>query len=193
MKLVKTLLAVGALCAFVNQASAISIDGQIKMSGETVLNGPLASATAFTSFSNVKVGPANSTGTYSGVTLGTAVTYTPFTFKPALVPSPVTPLWTFTDAGVTYSFELDTVTVMLQNNRFLNLFGTGTATATGYDATPGVWTFSIDTTSNPTGFNFNFISTTEATPPGVPDGGLTMALLGFALVGVEGLRRRFSK
>lgn len=199
MKLVKTLLAVGALCAFVTQANAISITGQLSMGGEAVLDGPLGSANGFTAFNGEYIVslPAPS-GSYAGIATSIAnqVAYTPFQFDP-MSPSPVNPLWTFTDAGTgwTYSFKLLSVAIITQNPNFLNLLGQGTASITGpgspYDETPGVWSFTID---NPTGaapadFKFNFISTSATTP----DGGLTMALLGFGLMGVEGLRRRFSK
>lgn len=199
MKLVKTLLAVGALCAFVAQANAVSITGQLSMGGEAVLDGPLASANGFTAFNQVYIVPLPApSGSYAGVAAGIPgqVTYAPFQFDP-LTPSPVNPLWSFTDAGTgwTYTFKLSSVSIITQNPNFLNLLGFGTANITGpgspYTETGGVWSFTID---NPTGnapaaFNFNFISTTATTP----DGGLTMALLGFGLMGVEGLRRRFSK
>lgn len=163
------------------------------MGGEAVLNGPLASATAFTAFNGVYIVPApGPSGSYAGVPTGIigAVAYAPFSFNP-LAPVPVNPLWTFTVGPVTYSFKLDSVIVASQSANFLNLLGVGQANITGYDETPGVWSFTID---NPTGaapptFSFNFISTTSATP----DGGLTMAMLGLTLMGVGGLRRRLSK
>lgn len=195
MKALKTLLAVGALCAMVTQANAIPITGSLSMGGEVILNGPLDTATAFTAFNGVQIVPLPApTGSYAGLATGVLgpVTYTPFQFNP-MAPSPVNPLWTFTQAGLTYTFRLDTVSVAGQSPFFLNLLGTGAANITGMDETAGRWSFTID---NPDGastpkFDFNFISTTRVSR--TPDGGMTLALLGMALMGVEGARRRFIK
>jgi len=88
-----------------------------------------------------------------------------------------------------------------------------------FSATSVTWDFSHLAAGQETAFIMTFISTLppvlgvahadDTTPPspwsslavggqlvpvpGVPDGGLTMSLLGFALVGVEGLRRKLRK
>jgi len=188
MKLMKTLLAIGAICAVVAQANAVMITGQIDMNGKATLNSQNLAAATSASFSNVQVGPAAATGSFAVIPLGTAVSYSAFTWNPITVP--VIPLWTLNSGG-TWSFDLNSMTVVAQTSSFLNITGTGVLTATGYDPTPGVWSFSITVAGGQSqaNFDFNFVSTTAS----APDGGLTMALMGFALVGVEGLRRRFSK
>lgn len=184
-------------CAFLSaqSAEAISITGVIDMSGTVVLDSTyLGSATEATSFSGVTVGGIPS-GSFAG-TYGDSVTWAPFGWAPAT--TPVIPLWTFSDAGTgrTYSFDLSTVVVVKQTNKFLNLLGSGTLYISGagpvYDPTPGVWSFAI---SNPTGgahSNFAFTFASSQTAAQVPDSGATLGLLGLSLVGLEGLRRRFA-
>lgn len=171
------------------KAHAVPISGGIAFQGMFELDGGLGDATAFTSFSNVSV--TSGSGSYAGVPVATPVSYAPqpgdpdggFAFNP-LDPSPLSPLWTFTLAGPTdYSFDLISVSVLVQNDFALVLQGTGTAKITGFDDTPGSWNF-MSTGFGPTLFEF-----TNATS--VPEGGSTVALLGFSLLGMETLRRKF--
>jgi hypothetical protein len=169
-------------------AQAIPITGTIDMSGTATLNNTsLGSATAVTAFTGVTVGGAP-TGTFAG-TFGAAVTWSGFSWPSNVL---VAPLWTFVFGANTYSFDLANVTVSSQDNSFLNLMGSGTLHVTGFDDTPGLWSFTI---SNPTGdphANFMFTFANSQTATGVPDGGMTVALLGIAFVGLEGLRRMLS-
>jgi hypothetical protein len=68
----------------------------------------------------------------------------------------------------------------------LSLRGTGTASITGFDDTPGVWILTFNTADN--GVTFSF-SGSSAAVPGVPDGGTTLILFGVAM-SVLGLIRR---
>jgi hypothetical protein len=169
-------------------AQAVPITGSIDMSGTATLNSTfLGSATAATAFNAVTVG-GTPTGTFTG-TFGAPVTWGAFTW-PSNVP--VNPLWTFTFGGNTYSFDLAHVTVSSQSNFFLNLLGSGTLHATGFDDTPGLWSFSI---SNPTGgphANFQFTFQNSQTAAGVPDGGTTVMLLGSALTVIGLIRRKLA-
>ena len=163
------------------------------MSGTVTLDDVfLGSADAALAFNGVTVG-GTPTGAYTG-TAGTAVTWSAFGWNPAT--TPVTPLWTFTTGGRTYSFDLTTVSIAGQNNFFLNLLGTGTLRITGggpsYDPTPGTWSFTI---SNPDGAdhqNFQFTFANSQTASGVPEGGTTAMLLGAALCGIGLIRRKFA-
>jgi hypothetical protein len=185
------LLGSSLLCG---RAEAAYISGSVDMSGTVLLNSSsLGSATAATSFLGSTVGGLP-TGSFAG-TSGDSVTWNAFGWNPST--APVTPLWSYVDAGTgwTYSFSLTSVSVDTQNNKFLNLLGYGMLTITGtgspYVATTGSWSFTI---SNPTGGSHaNFAFTFANSQTAVPDGGMTVALLGFAMVGVEGIRRRFSK
>jgi VPDSG-CTERM motif len=179
----------------VTSVQAIPIAGEIDMSGTANLNSTLlGSATKASSFGAVSVGGVP-TGSYVG-TLGDSVNWNGFGWNPAT--TPVNPLWSFTDAGTgfTYSFNLATVGVVSQDNSFLNLLGTGTLTITGagspYDTTDGQWSFTI---SNPGGgahANFSFTFANSQTGAGVPDGGMTVILLGTALAGLGLLRRKLA-
>jgi hypothetical protein len=162
------------------------INGAIDMSGTATLNDTLlGSATAATAFTAVTVG-GTPTGTFTG-TFGTSVTWKAFSWPSNVL---VDTLWTFMFSGKTYSFDLANVSVFSQDNSFLNLMGSGTLHVSGFDDTPGSWSFTI---SNPSGgehSNFEFTFANSQTAAGVPDGGATVALLGLTLVGVEMLRRK---
>jgi hypothetical protein len=86
-----------------------------------------------------------------------------------------------------FSYDLDTSTVVLQNADFLIITGTGTIMGNGFDATPGTWSF----TSQSPDANGVFSFSASGDFQGVPDGGITAALLGVSLVGMELLRRKF--
>jgi VPDSG-CTERM motif len=162
------------------------ITGAIDMSGTATLNSTsLGSATAATGFSGVTVG-GSPTGSFFG-TFGQPVTWSAFSWPSNVL---VSQLWAF-GIGLPYSFDLANVSIVSQSNNFLNLMGSGTLHVTGFDDTPGLWSFTI---SNPGGgahpnFEFTFANSQTAAG-GVPDGGITVALLGIALVGVEVLRRK---
>jgi hypothetical protein len=189
------LLVAAALFAsvlFSEHAQAIPITGTVDMSGTATLDNIfLGSANAATGFSGVTVG-GTPTGAFTG-TAGSSVTWSPFNW---IIPTLPGTLWSYVSGTRTYSFVLSTVSVVLQNNSFLNLMGAGTLSITGagpsYDDTQGTWSFTI---SNSDGgahdnFAFTFANSQTAVPPRVPDGGLTLALLGFVLMGAEGLRRK---
>ena len=178
-------------CAVVSMAAtslqALPVTGTVDMSGTAILdNTLLGSANGVTSFGVVTVGGIPD-GTFTG-TAGAAVTWNPFNWNPAN--TPIIPLWTYTVGLTTYSFDLTTVSVDDQDNQFLNLLGTGVLHATGYTDTAGTWSFTI---SNPTGgahanFAFTFANSQTAS---VPDGGMTVAMLGLALSGLGLVRRKF--
>ena len=169
-----------SISALLNQeASAIPIVGEISFAGSyTINNSNLALATSFNSFTGVTVSAAP-TGDYAGLA-GASVTQTAFTFDPFPVGG-VVPLWTIPSQPGT-SFDLLALTVAFESPTALLLTGTGIAHKAGKDNTPGTWILSANTL----GSTFSFSSTNSS----VPDGGTTVALLGMALVGVEGLRRK---
>ena len=185
LKLALALVGVAA-----SSAQAAQITGSIDMSGTVTLNNMLlGSATATTGFNNVMVG-GMPTGTYAVIPNMTPATWTNFGWNPST--TPVNNLWSVTSGANTYTFDLATVTVVTQTNAFLNLLGTGTLEATGFDNTPGMWSFTV---SNPTGgaapnANFTFANSNVAVPSGIPDGGSTVVLLGGTLIGIAALRRR---
>lgn len=172
-----------AACGLASVANAAFIQGEIEFTGLAVLDGPLDTATQVTSWPGVRVENATDdfddyvTSEYESFGNGDAVVINaPWTFTSGL-----TPFWSV--GG--FTFDLDNSMIATQNSTFLNVKGSGTVTGNGFDATYGDWSFTIASTSN-TG-RFSFASSTSA----VPDGGTTMALLGFSLLGLHGVRRKF--
>jgi hypothetical protein len=70
---------------------------------------------------------------------------------------------------------------------FLPSFGTGIITGNGFDDTAGTWSFTAQ--DDPSNGVFSFSGGSQATP----DGGATVALLGLALAGIEGIRRKLMR
>lgn len=187
---IASLLAVGVLgfAALAPSANADLITGNVEIQGIATLNSvSLASATGV----NGATGSVNalSTGDYeaAGLAGGVTATFSAFSFAPAN--TPITPLWTFNFGGATYSFDLASLTVVTHTANLLDVLGTGTLNITGggFDPTPGTWSFQVTSTS---GTNANARFSFQSSNNAVPDGGMTVAFLGLALVGVEGLRRK---
>lgn len=174
-------------------AQAVPINGTIAFQGAGTVtpNSPAAGQTTV-AFS----GPMIVTGgtvDYAGNN-GAAATFKNITFSgtgvtAALVGGPIISLWTFTNMGITYSFDLNSLTSGTYtpgNPSSIAISGMGTAHKTGFTDTVG--TFALNGTGN--GVTFTFIqSTTTASGIGVPEGGSTVALLGLALIGMVGVRR----
>jgi len=90
-----------------------------------------------------------------------------------------------------FTFNLTASLVQLPRSAtFLSITGTGTITGpAGFDATPGVWAFTSQNASGRPHSTFSFSANTEA----VPDGGMTMTLLGTGLMGLAAFRAKFAK
>lgn len=164
-----------------HEADGAMIDGAITFAGGAVYDtNSLATATRVNTFSDVTVESLE--GDFAGfVNVGDSVTMAmPWIFSPS---TPTPGLWSV--GGFTY--DLATSTVVLQNADFLLITGTGTIMGNGFDATPGTWSFTSQAPDADGVFSFSAGSNSQ----GVPDGGQTVALLGFALVGLELLRRKF--
>ena len=168
------------------------IAGEINMSGQAVfISGPSSCLDTVSGVASIagSMVQDTSTGTFQSMSVAIdpptsatlPVNWSGFTWSPVGLPSP---LWQFAYNGVTYTFTLDTIAIAQQNCTSISLTGAGIITATGYDPTPGAWTF--DCVANAAGNSFPFESSVRV----VPDGGLTMTLLGMAILGVEYLRRR---
>lgn len=188
----KKFLAALAICAALAiTANAVPITGQIDFTGAvTTDTGNLNTAHAFTSFSGVTVfnnPPATPTGSYAG-TGGASVTMNSFSFNPFVAPVPN--LWSFAFGGLTYTFNLTSITSIAQpGDNTLGVVGMGTAMITGGTSTytPTAGQFFISTQgSNRTTFIFS--STTQS----LPEGGSALALLGIGLVVVEVVRRKIA-
>jgi len=190
---VSIVTALAALAAVVPQARAAFISGTVDFIGTAAVDGsgPL-SANAFTSFSGVSVDFG--TGSYSG-TVGDSATIKPFSFNP---PSgPITGLWSFTQGSSTYSFDLSTLVKDEQSIPadapglgVIRVSGTGVAHATGFSDTPA--SFVLHASGGLADLELAFGASGTAFPPGVPDGGRTIALLAFGLAGIAYARRKLT-
>lgn len=115
--------------------------------------------------------------------VGQSITMTDFTFNPFPVAG-VVPLWTKIVGTDTYSFDLTSLTVDVQNSSQINLSGTGTFSVTGFDPTPGEWTW----TGNALGTAFTWSDSATVVPEPA-----TMLLFGAGLAGLAGVRRKMTK
>lgn len=177
-----------------------AILGEVEFSGTAVLNGPLATATAFTSFVGVQV--SDGTGSYAVPMLvadGTSVTVTAFSFgsgsySTTPVSPVVDPLWTFSVGGTTYSFKLSAISVsrsVIPSTQFLNITGLGAASITGYDPTPASFALSSSQSIGSTSVSATFTLISTAIDSTIPEPG-ALSLLGVVLFGLVGRRRRSS-
>jgi hypothetical protein len=150
----------------------------ISFIGGATLNGPIASATGYSTIFSTSVLPGAQMGAYGGVPDSTAVTFSPFTFSPS--PTSAFQLWTFTVGATTYSFEVDanSVSVAQQDATFLNITGTGEAQITGYSDTPGTW--SLTDTGLGSAPVFTFGASTTVVPE--PSAAMFLGLGGFLLL-----------
>lgn len=180
-KTTKLALSMLAAAAMVVSANAIPITGTVNFTGGAVtVDQPLPNATtitAFTGTTSVSGGATAPTGAYAGTT-GATVTWAagPIQFSPTLNPSPISPLWSFMSGGLTYSFKLNSITLVNQIPGFLNIQGAGVVSITGgtYSDTAGTFTLTATGTGP---LNFNFTAGTSA----VPESGTTAILLGLGV------------
>jgi hypothetical protein len=178
--LVTVIITCGLFC---QQAQAVQITGNITFTGTCSLNTKSAStATMVTGWHGLGAGGlpqvASHDGSFNGsVTDGDAVTIAfPWSFNSGAVPN----FWRVDG----FVFNLTSSSITTQGSGAVAVDGTGTISGNGFDVTSGTWSF---TTQNPSAHaRFSFSAATGS----VPDGGSAVALLGIALVGIEGLRRR---
>ena len=129
-------------------------------------------------------------GDYSGLTSGTTTTgtITDFVFNP--LGGTINNFLTITDPDtlIVYSFDLQSVSIVLQTDSFLTLSATGIARATGFDDTQATWNFSGQSAGGQT-FSWSASLISEGEPTKVPEPS-AMMLLGFGLVGLATWARR---
>jgi len=179
MKLIKPILAIVIASGFGVSAHAALITGMLNIAGTATYDAPIATATEVMQFSNVTTQGAN-TGSFAAIPAGLAVAMTsPYVFNPSTA-APM--LWSV--AG--FTFDLQSSTIITQSVNGILIVGKGTITGNGFDPTPGEWSFSQQ---KGRGTVLSFSATTEA----VPDGGMTLVLLGAGLVGLAAFRVKFAK
>lgn len=141
-----------------SSVSAIPISGGVAISAATELNGPTLGTSTGAYATTGIVMLAN--GAFAG-TKYSLVSYSAFDWAPSS--APVANLWTFTKAGLTYSFDLTSLTYT-NDGRFLDISGVGVLSITGvgsvYDPTEGSWTYQVTSANGqPIGGQFVFQST----------------------------------
>ena len=188
----KTILVFFALglisCAFcVQQAQAVPlpITGAITFAGGVTLDtDTVNTASQVTSWldENGDLPTVQSaSGSFAGLDGQTATFAFPWSFNSG----PIAAFWTV--GGFTFNLIASTI-ISQMGDGFLAVSGTGTISGNGYATTTGVtWNFTVqDDASNGV---FSFSGGSEA----IPDGGPTVALLGLALAGIEGIRRKLRR
>lgn len=179
-----TFLGCSVLC---QQSQAAPINGAIAFFGGATASGPSGIPVTTVHFSNPWQSLAG-TLDYASIPFGTPATFNDFSFTgdgaAATLVGPDTPLWSFSFGGLTYSFDLLTLTNGHTEAGSMSFSGSGIAHITGFTDTFA--TFGLQGSGN--GFNFMLSSSTTAA---VPETGTTVVLaLGLALVVIQALRRK---
>jgi hypothetical protein len=194
----KSVLAAGAMALMLAlpQAQANpSLNGSIGFAGTFAVpsGSTLGNTKELDGITATVVGiPSPPTGSFLG-TAGTTANFADplFLTSSASYVAPFT-LWSFTTGGNAYLFEATSETILLQssvNGGILDLVGNGWATINGLDQTPGTWSLTASASGTAPKVTFGFEST--ATVVGsVPDSGMTLGLLGSAMLALQGLRRK---
>lgn len=163
-------------------AAANQFTGSIAFSadGVTTDNPVLGLATTF---SLTHPFATTETGEYAtlGVTDPTPVHFNGFRFNPPV--GAVTPLWTFDIGTTVFSFDATSETstwVTHGNTGEWVILGTGIASISGFDNTPGSWTLNLSDSGNMV-VAFDSTAAVQKTQRTVPDGANSVTLLGGAL------------
>ena len=186
MKSIKTILAgltaMVVAAGFALSAHATQISGDIDFAGEVKFDTTsLNTATMVTDWHMAVV--SGTSGDFSSVANGSNVAFaTPYIFNP---PTPYASLWTV--GG--FTFELVDSHIDSQGPFALVVIGTGFVTGTGFDRTPGTWSFVSTQSNGGTSLQFSFAGNSTAVP--TPDSGSTVALLGVAFFTIGALRAKF--
>ncbi len=192
------LFAAAAILAATTQINAGLISGEINFDGSATLDKNLATSSSIISFQGVTIGYDTQTGAYNTGIDGAPATFTPFSFEsngnPSLSPNPVT-VWSFQNGGVDYSFKLTSITAYTVTGTtfpsFLNIEGSGVASITGYQNTPGDFTLTVTGLKTHVTFAASTGVRNSGNPP-VPEPSSWALISGFGLVSF-GLFRRIQK
>jgi hypothetical protein len=165
-------------------AGAAPIVGNVHFIGTGVFNGTPAAATSISFPWSVEIAENISDGSYAGLNAATTAVFQNLAMGPQfnLPELNIDNLWSFSDGGLTYSFDLTKITLNEMAGTQRVLEGLGVAQITGFDDTPGFWTLSTSGTSASVSFS-SFTSS-------VPDSGTSALLLGIALVAMSAVVHR---
>ena len=196
----KALVIAGVIAAMTAASAGLAepISGSISMQGLANLATSDGSAATIGTATEVQFVPGYvyvgaDNGAFATVPLdqpgAVTMTTTPWVFNPSTAMSG---LWTVASVdGFTFTFDAASES-FTQSGDFLNIIGAGTISSsdtTDYSLTPFDWSITFDTPPSGGPVEYNFSAYTES----VPDGGLTVALLGLSLAIVECFRRKLAK
>lgn len=198
MKMKNMAIMASAVLATGFAAQANEISGSVNMAGSATLDtDSLATATMVATFAGGPTLVTSGTQNFAGTAFpaSTLVTWqSPLTF--AAGPEAVTPLWTYTviGSGTVFSFNLSSIASYVVNGTDTGalLTGYGTLNETGWTPTPGNFTLTLTDSSAGHSAQATFGFAASDTTQAVPDGGLTVALLGGAMAGMTLIRRRIA-
>jgi VPDSG-CTERM motif len=180
--LMASLTAMVVAAGFALSAQATPITGMLNIAGTAKFNTTSLMTASSATFSDVLVLGGNS-GDFAGFVVGTPVVMASYTFDPSTITNG---LWSVNG----FTFNLLSSTVVSRSATFLSVSGTGIITGpAGFDATPGAWAFTSQNAGGHPHDTFSFSANTST----VPDGGMTLALLGVGLMGLAAFRAKFAK
>ena len=168
---------------FALSAQATPITGMLNIAGEANFNTNSLLTASSATFINPHV--ESGTGSFAGLVFPTPVVMASYTFDPSTMTNG---LWSV--GG--FTFNLTSSTVKQRTAEFLSVSGTGIITGpAGFDPTPGIWAFTSQNAGGQPGMSFSFSANSHA--GAVPDGGMTLALLGAGLMGLAAFRAKFAR
>jgi hypothetical protein len=179
--LVATAMAVGlaATVQAVPISGSIGFTGAFSQTGGTI--GDLATATSF-SITSASINSA--LGDLAGATLNSFASPIGVNGNPPVIGQ----LWSVDVGGTTYTFNVTSETQTLTSTTQINLAGNGTMSNGINDDTAGTWQLGFGVSGQGAIASFTWQSTSATN---VPDGGMTVMLLGAALSGLGLIRKKF--
>lgn len=191
MKRIKLLLGSASILVltsvFATQVKAQDVTGSISFFGSSSVSGSSGSGLTLVNFGNDWHYIAG-TGTYNAILPYTSAAFNGFSFTgdgtAAMLTAPDSPLWSITYSGITYTFDLMSLSSGHTQTDSMAFTGAGILHATGYNDTAG--SFSLSGTGTNYSFQLTFDSNTAVPEPS------TMALLGMSVLagGIFIYRRR---